>query len=126
MKCSQKSASSISTMSFSVPPGPEGGRQRRREDAPQDPLRAGRPYCRRERPVVVVVNDDDGIFVYERGLNSFAPQPSIVRIAHELGIEPAMGVLRRRAPPPPKGTGQEGRSGAVCIDIALMGLMHAC
>ena len=34
-----------------------------------------------------IVNDDDGEFIYEKGPNSFATQPSIVRIAYELGID---------------------------------------
>ena len=34
-----------------------------------------------------LVSDSDGDFVYEKGPNSFATQPSIVRIAHELGID---------------------------------------
>ena len=69
----------------------------------------------------IVVNDDDGEFIYEKGPNSFATQPSIVRIAHELGIDDQL-VFANEALPPwvnyngklhplPKGQGGKGPKG---------------
>lgn len=47
----------------------------------------------------VIHQDSDGEFIYERGPNSFATQPSIVRISHELGIESELVFADESLPP---------------------------
>ena len=124
----------------------------RREDDPRDPLQIGQPKCRstlhksnidvlltESRDYLggnvqsVVVNDDDGEFVYERGPNSFATQPSIVRIAHELGIDDQLVFADESLPPwvyfdgklhpLPKGSGGKGAQGQLELLFGPNGIL---
>ena len=82
---------------------------------------------------MVVVNDDDGKFVYERGPNSFATQPSIVRIAHELGIDDQLVFADESLPPwvyfdgklhpLPKGSGGKGAQGQLELLFGPNGIL---
>ena len=80
-----------------------------------------------------MVNDDDGEFVYERGPNSFATQPSIVRIAHELGIDDQLVFADESLPPwvyfdgklhpLPKGSGGKGAQGQLELLFGPNGIL---
>lgn len=81
----------------------------------------------------VVVNDDDGEFIYERGPNSYATQPSIVRIAHELGIDDQLVFANESLPPwvnyngklhpLPKGQGGKGPKGQIELVFGPNGVL---
>ena len=81
----------------------------------------------------VIVNDDDGEFVYEKGPNSFATQPSIVRIAHELGIDDQLVFADESLPPwvnyggklhpLPKGKGGKGPQGQLELVFGSNGVL---
>lgn len=79
------------------------------------------------------VSDNDGSFIYERGPNSFATQPSIVRISHELQIENEL-VFANEALPPwvnyngmlhplPKGKGGKGPAGQLELLFGSNGIL---
>ncbi|KAL3783200.1 hypothetical protein HJC23_013543 [Cyclotella cryptica] len=81
----------------------------------------------------VTHTDDDGTFIFERGPNSFATQPSIVRISHELGIEHEL-VLADESLPPwvnhngklhplPKGKGGKGPAGQIELVFGSNGVL---
>lgn len=80
-----------------------------------------------------VVSDEDGEFVYEKGPNSFATQPSIVRIAHELGIDDQLVFADESLPPwvnyggklhpLPKGQGGKGPKGQIELVFGPNGVL---
>lgn len=77
--------------------------------------------------------DDDGTFIYEKGPNSFATQPSIVRISHELGIEEELVFADESLPPwvnhngklhpLPKGKGGKGPKGQIELVFGSNGVL---
>ena len=81
----------------------------------------------------VIVNDDDGEFIYEKGPNSFATQPSIVRIAYELGIDDQLVFANESLPPwvnyndklhpLPKGKGGKGPQGQLELVFGSNGIL---
>ena len=81
----------------------------------------------------VIVNDDDGEFIYEKGPNSFATQPSIVRIAYELGIDDQLVFANESLPPwvnyndklhpLPKGKGGKGPKGQLELVFGSNGIL---
>ena len=81
----------------------------------------------------IAVNDDDGEFIYEKGPNSFATQPSIVRIAHELGIDDQLVFANESLPPwvnyngklhpLPKGQGGKGPKGQIELVFGPNGVL---
>mmetsp|Transcript_17224 Transcript_17224/g.30965 ORF Transcript_17224/g.30965 Transcript_17224/m.30965 type:complete len:569 (+) Transcript_17224:268-1974(+) len=81
----------------------------------------------------VIVNDDDGEFIYEKGPNSFATQPSIVRIANELGIDDQLVFADESLPPwvnyngklhpLPKGQGGKGPKGQIELVFGRNGVL---
>ncbi|KAL9182359.1 hypothetical protein ACHAXT_013011 [Thalassiosira profunda] len=81
----------------------------------------------------IAVNDDDGEFIYEKGPNSFATQPSIVRIAHELGIDDQLVFADESLPPwvnyggklhpLPKGQGGKGPKGQLELVFGPNGVL---
>eukprot|EP00571_Detonula_confervacea_P010402 CAMPEP_0172302874 /NCGR_PEP_ID=MMETSP1058-20130122/4513_1 /TAXON_ID=83371 /ORGANISM="Detonula confervacea, Strain CCMP 353" /LENGTH=576 /DNA_ID=CAMNT_0013013523 /DNA_START=56 /DNA_END=1786 /DNA_ORIENTATION=- len=81
----------------------------------------------------IAINDDDGEFIYERGPNSFATQPSIVRIAHELGIDDQLVFANESLPPwvnfngklhpLPKGQGGKGPKGQLELVFGPNGVL---
>ena len=80
-----------------------------------------------------LVSDSDGDFVYEKGPNSFATQPSIVRIAHELGIDDQLVFADESLPPwvnyggklhpLPKGQGGKGPKGQIELVFGPNGVL---
>ncbi|KAL7482862.1 hypothetical protein ACHAW6_008512 [Cyclotella cf. meneghiniana] len=81
----------------------------------------------------VIYTDDDGTFVFERGPNSFATQPSIVRISHELGIQDQLVFADESLPPwvnhdgklhpLPKGKGGKGPKGQLELVFGSNGVL---
>ncbi|KAL7537907.1 hypothetical protein ACHAWF_005939 [Thalassiosira exigua] len=82
----------------------------------------------------VVSNDSDGgEYVYERGPNSFATQPSVVRIARELGIDDQLVFADESLPPwvnyggklhpLPKGRGGKGPQGQIELVFGPNGVL---
>eukprot|EP00931_Biecheleriopsis_adriatica_P053558 TRINITY_DN31374_c0_g1_i1.p1 TRINITY_DN31374_c0_g1~~TRINITY_DN31374_c0_g1_i1.p1 ORF type:complete len:608 (-),score=127.45 TRINITY_DN31374_c0_g1_i1:63-1862(-) len=80
----------------------------------------------------VISHNEDG-FIWEEGPNSFATQPSIVRIAHELGIDDQL-VFANEALPPwvnhngklhplPKGMGGKGVQGQLELVFGPNGVL---
>jgi protoporphyrinogen/coproporphyrinogen III oxidase len=75
----------------------------------------------------------DGMFLWEEGPNSFATQPSIVRIAYELGIHDQLVFADERLPPwvyhngklhpLPKGQGGKGAAGQVELVFGPNGVL---
>ena len=80
-----------------------------------------------------VHEDEDGAFIYERGPNSYATQPSIVRISHELGIENELVFANESLPPwvnhngklhpLPKGKGGKGPQGQLELVFGSNGVL---
>ena len=80
----------------------------------------------------VVSHEEDG-FVWEDGPNSFATQPSIVRISHELGIEKELVFADESLPPwvnhngklhpLPKGKGGKGPKGQLELVFGSNGVL---
>eukprot|EP00562_Extubocellulus_spinifer_P009767 CAMPEP_0178497828 /NCGR_PEP_ID=MMETSP0696-20121128/14906_1 /TAXON_ID=265572 /ORGANISM="Extubocellulus spinifer, Strain CCMP396" /LENGTH=598 /DNA_ID=CAMNT_0020126299 /DNA_START=23 /DNA_END=1815 /DNA_ORIENTATION=- len=78
-------------------------------------------------------HNDDG-FVWEEGPNSFATQPSIVRIAHELGIDDQLVFADESLPPwvnhngmlhpLPKGQGGKGPKGQIELVFGPNGVLN--
>lgn len=81
----------------------------------------------------VIHTDDDGTFIFERGPNSFATQPSIVRISHELGIQDQLVFADESLPPwvnhngklhpLPKGKGGKGPKGQLELVFGSNGVL---
>ncbi|KAL3757963.1 hypothetical protein ACHAWU_010016 [Discostella pseudostelligera] len=81
----------------------------------------------------ISVSDTDGNFIYERGPNSFATQPSIVRISHELNIEKELVFAGESLPPwvnyngmlhpLPKGKGGKGPKGQLELVFGSNGIL---
>ena len=81
----------------------------------------------------ISVSDTDGNFIYERGPNSFATQPSIVRISHELNIEKELVFADESLPPwvnyngmlhpLPKGKGGKGPKGQLELVFGSNGIL---
>jgi len=77
--------------------------------------------------------DDDGEFIYEYGPNSFATQPSIVRIANELSIDDQLVFANESLPPwvnynnklhpLPKGKGGKGPQGQLELVFGSNGVL---
>ena len=78
-------------------------------------------------------HNDDG-FIWEEGPNSFATQPSIVRIAHELGIDDQLVFADESLPPwvnhngmlhpLPKGQGGKGPKGQIELVFGPNGVLN--
>merc|ERR1719356_1963361 len=83
--------------------------------------------------ISAVHSDEDGEFVYEKGPNSFATQPSVVRIAHELGIDGELVFADESLPPwvnhngklhpLPKGRGGKGPKGQIELVFGPNGVL---
>ena len=81
----------------------------------------------------VVHTDDDGEFIFEKGPNSYATQPSIVRISHELGIDDQLVFANESLPPwvnhngklhpLPKGQGGKGPKGQIELVFGPNGVL---
>jgi oxygen-dependent protoporphyrinogen oxidase len=80
----------------------------------------------------VISREEDG-FIWEEGPNSFATQPSIVRIAHELGIDQDLVFADESLPPwvnhngklhpLPKGKGGKGPKGQLELVFGSNGVL---
>lgn len=81
----------------------------------------------------VIHEDEDGAFIYECGPNSYATQPSIVRISHELGIDDQLVFANESLPPwvnhngklhpLPKGKGGKGPKGQLELVFGSNGVL---
>lgn len=77
--------------------------------------------------------DDDGAFLFENGPNSFATQPSVVRISHQLNIQDQLVFADESLPPwvnhhgklhpLPKGKGGKGAQGQLELLFGSNGIL---